>query len=156
MADDEIEKAMKDAATFGVAFMRDGKRVDPADVYTSGPDLLPCPFCGETKTGMLEDRDHWPTIICVTCGARGPSAPWSGGAREHWNTRAAPALRPMEEAPRDGVWILAYFVRENASPACAVMFSVLDDGERHWVDDLGIEVPDRAFAGWLPLPEVKR
>jgi len=66
------------------------------------PELLPCPFCGETNVGTETDSgcaDKWGWAQCAECGAQAPEvrtgydkkpdAPWRAEAIAAWNRRAA-------------------------------------------------------------------
>jgi len=53
--------------------------------------LKPCPFCGENEQRIIELESEvveWAIYIrCEYCGALGPPADSSQGAKEAWNER---------------------------------------------------------------------
>ena len=62
-----------------------------ADEYRIGerPDLLPCPFCGETDFKLFEYIDDRPDVFyqCNTCTTTGPNGGDKESATIQWNTR---------------------------------------------------------------------
>lgn len=56
-------------------------------------DLLPCPFCGSTKTWpmTIEDGTRVVFIACPDCRSLGPTTTTKAAAIAAWNRRHAPA-----------------------------------------------------------------
>lgn len=74
-------------------------------------------------------------------------------------------LRPMEEAPKDGTYILAIYKSLNgyASQLEGRVFAVRHEGKAPSDYDLGWAlfpghggVPDKCFYGWIPIPAALR
>lgn len=74
-------------------------------------------------------------------------------------------LRPMEEAPKDGTYILAIYKSLNgyASQLEGRVFAVRHEGKTPSDHDLGWAlfpghggVPDKCFYGWIPIPDALR
>lgn len=57
--------------------------------------LKPCPFCGETRVGVVVRRQDYGeaqyTIVCWSCAAEGGWSRSESGARRFWE------LRPEEK-----------------------------------------------------------
>ena len=54
--------------------------------------LLPCPFCGDPKTAIIEDpppKPQWAFVKCTLCHCAGPTCGSRDMAIKRWNTRAA-------------------------------------------------------------------
>lgn len=59
---------------------------DPIDTA-----LLPCPFCGDPKTAIIEDpppKPQWAFVKCTLCHCAGPTCGSRDMAIKRWNTRA--------------------------------------------------------------------
>ena len=59
------------------------------------PDLLPCPFCGESAT-LDSDEDDMYTVTCDWCWAQSGLGHNAEHAITLWNRRAAPSEAPAE------------------------------------------------------------
>jgi Lar family restriction alleviation protein len=51
--------------------------------------LLPCPFCGETRLGVHRPVMGVFVVCCHTCRAQGPAVGWGQEAIALWNQRVA-------------------------------------------------------------------
>ena len=59
---------------------------EAAKRLTGKHEPVPCPWCGGKQTAVSDVI--WPRVKCEKCGARGPRACDTLGARLSWNTRA--------------------------------------------------------------------
>lgn len=107
------------------------------------PELLPCPFCGEAK--LLETENQWHELIaCLNrkCDLYGYHI-----TRKQWNMRRAPGWMPIETAPKDGSWIVAF--RPGVQYFNQYMFVHWNKAFEEW------SIPGSGVAGlthWQPLP----
>jgi Lar family restriction alleviation protein len=145
----------------------------PATPLTTmtNPTLLPCPFCGSADDNDLrrvidgEWENAW--IECDRCGAQGPYAAMqqlpidnisdedfikakrlvdaeaSAAAIAAWNQRSA--WQPIETAPRDGAWILAW----DGSQQLILWWS---DRLSGWTFNNDWEILEESVTHWQPLP----
>ncbi len=67
----------------------------------SDPEFLPCPFCGSTIVGALQESSDknakLGVVGCGVCGARGPSLFEGEELTRQWNSRASsgPISQPV-------------------------------------------------------------
>lgn len=47
--------------------------------------MMPCPFCGSTKTARKSLVQYY--VLCQKCGATGPNGQTKDEASKYWNTR---------------------------------------------------------------------
>lgn len=66
--------------------------------------LLPCPWCGNSEHGHTSNGWQNHCVICLQCGAEGPSAMSEAEAADSWNARSqAPAPALPVEAIESGI-----------------------------------------------------
>lgn len=112
--------------------------------------LLPCPFCGGEASLSIGEQNGQPRhyVECLKCAACADMTFSEATAAYCWNARTH-QWQPIETAPRDGEWIMAYWPTMGIGMFPFVVF--WDEGwepASHYARDYGEVYPTH----WMPLP----